>query len=89
MSTQGSQAVGDDSEDQLPGLYPANIIDTSEDSIYPPNVDRVLVHEPQDGYYDVTLIDASGDIVATGNRARYRIEAALEGQEGYDIVTFS
>lgn len=71
--------------DELAGLYPAN--KTAGTGGYPPVTDKVLVSPPgPDGYHDVTLIDVNGDIVAVNNRARFRIEGALEGEYGYDIV---
>lgn len=87
MAAQETEAV--DEAGELTGLYEANVTGTSGASMYPDDVEQVFVCPERDGYHDVYLIDADGNLTAAGNRAAYRIDAALEGEEGYDIVVNS
>lgn len=68
----------------LAGQYPANR--QRGGSIYPPTVETVEVRPEVDGYHDILLLDGDGQIVYTHNRATHRIQGALEGGEGYDII---
>lgn len=71
----------------LAGLHKANVTGASPHSLYPPSATRVFVDVEEDGYHDIVLLDEQGRVVARSNRSRERIENALEGGAGYDIVT--
>lgn len=83
MSTTATQTA-----DDLSGLYPANK-EHGKNGGYPDTAEQVLVGRPdRDGYHDVTMLDAEGNIVAENNRPRHRIKGALADGEGYDLIVF-
>lgn len=84
LESDGQTHSADKSTDEPAGTYPAN--KRRGGSCYPNTVETVEVRPDVDGYHDILLLDESGRIVYTHNRAAYRIRAALEGDYGYDIV---
>lgn len=77
---------GTDSEHNLAGEYAANKTRRSA-GFYPAATETVVVHEAgADGYHEIELRDENGETLLQHTRARYRIEDALAGGEGYAMV---
>lgn len=86
MADKPSTADDGTENDQLAGIYP--ITPTYADTaFYPATAEKVFVAPAgPDGYHDVHMMDRNGNVVASNNRPRHQIKAALAEGDGYNAI---
>lgn len=84
-----TNALNESRKEALIGEYSVNITETRQDSLLPETIQNVEISYDVDGYFDVQYLDEDSNVVFVNNVAVHRVEGALDGEDGYDIVAYS